>query len=102
MSDELHNYTETGIVRSSDDIVIRLREGDGQGCKCYADYWYECACDAIWAEQYILEAADEIERLRAELADCNNDFDCLKQIHDKVRSERDQLLEGVLNNVHLS
>ncbi len=48
------------------------------------------------------EAADEIERLRAELADCNNDFDCLKQIHDKVRSERDQLLEGFLNNVHLS
>lgn len=47
-----------------DDIVTRLREGNGQGCKCYADYWYECACDAIWAEQYILEAADEIERLR--------------------------------------
>lgn len=50
----------------TDDIVTRLREGHGQGCKCYADYWYECACDAVWAEQYINEAADEIERLRAE------------------------------------
>ena len=48
----------------SDDIVTRLREGYGQGCKCYAHCYCECGCDAEWAEHYIKEAADEIERLR--------------------------------------
>lgn len=31
----------------------------------------------------------EIERLRAQVEDCENDFHALKQIFDKVRAERD-------------
>lgn len=48
MSDELHNYTKTGIVQPPDDIVNRLREK-------YSGQLPICA-----------EAAAEIERLRAE------------------------------------
>lgn len=49
----------------SDDIVTRLRESDGQGCTCGAYSYYECGCsEGVWAEMFINEAADEIERLR--------------------------------------
>lgn len=33
----------------------------------------------------------EIERLREQVKDCENDFHTLKQIFDKVRAERDQM-----------
>ena len=56
VSDELHNYTKTGIVRSSDDIVTRLRER--------AIVLFSNGADG---NAFIDEhAADEIERLRAE------------------------------------
>ena len=49
----------------TDDIVTRLRNSDGQGCTCNAYSYYECGCsEAVWAEMFITEAADEIERLR--------------------------------------
>jgi hypothetical protein len=49
----------------TDDIVTRLRNSDGQGCTCEAYSYYECGCEqAVWAEMFINEAADEIERLR--------------------------------------
>ncbi len=48
--------------------MTRLRNSDGQGCTCNAYSYYECGCsEAVWAEMFITEAADEIERLRAEL-----------------------------------
>lgn len=37
------------------------------------------------------QAADEIERLRADLADCNNDFHHLAIMFEQVRAERDHL-----------
>ena len=37
------------------------------------------------------EAADEIERLREQVKDCENDFEILSQIFDKVRAERDRM-----------
>lgn len=55
-----------GGITVTDDIVTRLREGYGQGCKCFARCQCECGCDAIWAGRYTSEAADEIERLRAD------------------------------------
>ena len=49
----------------TDDIVTRLRESHGQGCTCGAWNYSECGCsEAVWAEMFITEAADEIERLR--------------------------------------
>lgn len=49
----------------NDDIVTRLRNSDGQGCTCGAYSYYECGCtEAVWAEMFINDAADEIERLR--------------------------------------
>lgn len=38
----------------------------------------------------IKDVIDEIERLRAELDDCNNDFDCLSQMHNKIRTDLDK------------
>ena len=48
------------------DIVAILR-ADGRGCTCNAWYSGECCCEAVWADGYLDTAADEIERLRAEL-----------------------------------
>jgi hypothetical protein len=49
----------------TDDIVTRLRESHGQGCTCGAWNYSECGCsEAVWAEMFINDAADEIERLR--------------------------------------
>ena len=51
----------------TDDIVTRLRESHGEGCTCGAWNYSECGClEAVWAEMFITEAADEIERLRKE------------------------------------
>ena len=51
----------------TDDIVTRLRESNGEGCTCGAWNYSECGCsEAVWAEMFITEAADEIERLRAD------------------------------------
>ena len=52
----------------TDDIVTRLR-----------DTAYET--DVCW------EAAAEIERLRAELRDSDDDFHALKAMFDKMRAE---------------
>ena len=57
---------------TTEDIVTRLRNGHGEGCSCFARCYCECGCDAIWAEHCTTEAADEIERLRAELTQANN------------------------------
>ncbi len=49
----------------TDDIVTRLRKSHGEGCTCGAWNYSECGClEAVWAEMFITEAADEIERLR--------------------------------------
>lgn len=53
----------------TDDIVTRLREK-------YSGQLPICA-----------EAADEIERLRAELKDADDDFHALKAMFDKMRAE---------------
>lgn len=47
----------------ADDIVDRLRQ-HGEGCTCEAWSTYDCGCGAEWGENYVREAADEIERLR--------------------------------------
>jgi len=60
-----------GDIRVTDDIVTRLRQSNGQGCTCEAYSYYECGCtEAVWAEMYITDAADEIENLRAQLRVC--------------------------------
>lgn len=52
----------------SDDIVDLLLNSNGEGCTCAAWNYFECGCDARWAEMYIKDAAKEITRLRNELA----------------------------------
>lgn len=59
----------------TDDIVTRLRQGDSN---CIDGHIYR-----EWAN----EAADEIERLRAELKDADDDFHALKAMFDKMRAE---------------
>ena len=53
----------------ADDIVTRLRDC-GNNCGCHARSFYECVCDGVeWPNECLnVEAADEIERLRAEVA----------------------------------
>ena len=49
----------------TDDIVARLRRRSGEGCRCGAWYYGECACDNVhWGGPMDKEAADEIELLR--------------------------------------
>ena len=56
-----------------DDIVTRLRN----------------ETDDFRIFGLVLEAADEIERLRAELKDADDDFHALKAMFDKMRADRD-------------
>ena len=77
----------------SDDIVTRLREGYGQGCKCFARCKCECGCDAIWAGRYTNEAADEIERLRQLIvnfidADAKYTNECKNSDGDAIQTVR--------------
>jgi len=37
----------------------------------------------------MFEAADKIERLRSDLAGCENDFHALKEMFNKLRADRD-------------
>ena len=55
----------------TDDIVTRLREWDDQQPPF----------------SIVREAADEIERLRADLKDADDDFHALKAMFDKLRAE---------------
>lgn len=73
VSDELHNYTKTGIVQSSDDIVTRLIPFIHNEMRIPAGL--------------IMDIIDEIERLRAELKDADDDFHALKAMFDKMRAE---------------
>ena len=52
----------------ADNIVTRLRDC-GNNCGCHARSFYECVCDGVeWPNECLnVEAAKEIERLRAEL-----------------------------------
>lgn len=56
----------------SDDIATRLRQK-------YAGQLPICA-----------EAADEIERLRKQVEDCEQDFHALKQMFDAMRESRNE------------
>ena len=64
------------------DIVTRLRSYDIGSVAHESEYHMT---------EVLAEAADEIERLREQVEDCENDFHALKQIFDKVRAERDQM-----------
>ena len=57
-----------------DDIVTRLRESE----------WNENPQTNV---RLCADAADEIERLRAELKDADDDFHALKAMFDKMRAE---------------
>ncbi len=45
-------------------MLARNLESNGKGCSCYARNSSDCCCsNAIWAEDFILEAAKELRRL---------------------------------------
>jgi len=52
-------------------------------CQCSDD------CRAVNDPCIPMRAADEIEQIGEQLKDCNNDFDCLRLMHDKMRADRD-------------
>lgn len=39
-------------------------------CNCHASSYFECACDAIWPEQWIDSAAAELRRIQAQMTAC--------------------------------
>jgi len=83
----------------TDDIVTRLRESDGQGCTCGAYSYYECGCsEAVWAEMFIEEAADEIERLR-ELSFKDIYFGQLKIDEVEYLQEENERLRNALGKI---
>lgn len=41
------------------------------------------------------QAADEIEHLRSRIDDCDNDFDALRQMFDKMRTDRDNAVSEI-------
>ncbi len=51
------------------DITQILRGESSKDCECCAWAQFECACGAQWPESVAREAADELDRLRAELAE---------------------------------
>jgi hypothetical protein len=68
----------------TDDIVTRLRESHGQGCTCGAWNYSECGCsEAVWAEMFITEAADEIEYLRMQISEIKYEYQKLWEKHNK-------------------
>ena len=77
MSDRQHNYTEIGIVRSSDDIVTLLR-----GDFCDFGQW-ENSCTPEGKCPCCL-AADEIERLREQVAEYKNLYLLRSRLGDAV------------------
>lgn len=63
------------------DILSILR-GGVRGCVCSAYTASECGCpDAVWPENLIEAAADEIERLRAAVALADNTFRWYGDLH---------------------
>ena len=64
-----------------EDIVDLLREHANDEGMLGNDLLARC----LW------DSADEIERLRGQLKDCENDFEILSRIFDEVREERDQM-----------
>ena len=61
----------------SDDIVRRLQNE----CQCSDD------CRAVNDPCIPMQGASEIERLRAELKDADDDFHALKAMFDRMRAE---------------
>ena len=47
------------------DLIKALR-GELNNCECHAYSRSECGCDAVWPEEVVNQAADEIEQLRKE------------------------------------
>ena len=63
-------------------------------CECYARSQGECGCGATWPEDYCAEAADEIERQRAVIADFEQ-TPCWREYREenkKLTEERDELV----------
>lgn len=50
-------------------------------CICHAACYIECACDAIWPEQWVDSAAAKLRRLSAE--------------NETLKAQRDALLEAL-------
>jgi hypothetical protein len=45
-------------------MLARNLESNGKGCSCHARYSSDCCCpDAIWADDFVFEAAKELRRL---------------------------------------
>lgn len=67
----------------TDNIVTRLRDSNGMTTCRSSDGFMSIIPDT----ELMREAADEIERLRAELKDADHDFHALKAMFDKMRAE---------------
>lgn len=47
---------------------------DGVGCTCAARSQHECACNADWTPQEVLDLRGEVERLKAALVNARASF----------------------------
>lgn len=73
-------------------------------CNCYASSYFECACDAIWPEQWIDHAAAQLRRLHAENEALQNTkhYEAPRgfvlnpdYLVPELRAQRDALLEAL-------
>ena len=67
----------------TDDIVTRLRDSNGMTTCRSSDGFLSIVPNT----ELMREAADEIERLRAELKDADDDFHAMKAMFDKMRAK---------------
>lgn len=81
---------EGDLYREAADEIERLRKEESETFLHYRKTIKECD---------VLEA--EIERLKAELEDCNQDFHALKEIFDRVR-DRSNTWRNVSNELYLA
>ena len=91
-----------------DDIVTRLQKAKAEcqlsPCDCQCPL-HQDSIDEIerlradlathvkW-EALLVDVTDEVDRLRKEVEDCNNDFHALKEMFDKTRDNRNRWREA--------
>jgi len=60
----------------------------GEGCECSAYSSYECACDAIWGENYTTQASTMLRQQAKRIEELEKELKCYKSMDKLVRGER--------------
>ena len=69
--------------------LVKALRGELLDCNCCAYSRSECCCDTTWPEEVTREAADQIERLTAELAHMQTMQKVDQRVFEKLTETRD-------------